>query len=759
MKAGFLAVTLLAVACGVSSQSPSASTPPWVQAVIGSKGGTLVAPDGSAVSIPPGALLEDTVITMSPASEPPGDLGIGEPAGPMWLFGGEGQQFRLPVTVTLAFDASMLDPYETPDDVLVYTSPKATPTFSVMPTSLVDASHVSTQTTHFSLYGARHHTRMFGLGYDAAPSSTTAPGPSATGNAPLFAELKSGWKSKEGHSLKSARMVFNIDVVDDNTDNGNLKLLAEANAMDAKAWATAAKNGLASLATWAAGVESAGLMPVVAISVSYFDACREDTATKNRSCPKNEKSKWTSLDHDKFQERFKWLLQDEKLQGVRAWGLINEPDVQNFDVKDAVEYYVDAATVLSARQAKKDSLGVSLFVGEFAFNTVKDSKEYWGRFGAQMIESVKAAKVGFPRYWGMHPYKDTTGTKDGSSVRFDTDGTSAYVDFIEGLESQANQPKDSLRIWLTETGAMLEWNIGNCADSRNNQAQYDGAKQIYALAAKSRVDRVYWWQFVQATCDWGGAWDSSMVDWNGLPRPAFYALTQKPDAYPGVSVSRDCGGPGKNFAGSKTEPAKNDCGGVFGGGSLSASGQWTGADEGGSACCVLCSKQSQTFSTYAPAAGLTNTCAGSALAFCGASEERGSVQNAMPGYCSPLPGASAPPSCGALASGQSIVDAGEVRSCNGTYWLTLGTDGKLIETQLDVGQVWSVGGAAGDQLDMQADGNLVLYSSTGAVLWASDTSGSPGAYLDVGNDGSLVITTGTAVCSLRGKDGSIPACP
>jgi hypothetical protein len=753
MKAGFLAITLMAVACGVSSQSPSASTPHWVQAVIGSKGGTLVAPDGSGVSIPPGALLEDTVITMSPSSEPPGELGIGEPAGQMWLFGGEGQQFRLPVTITVAFDSRMLDPYERPDDVLIYTSPKATPTFSVMPTSLVDASHVSTETTHFSVYGARHHTRMFGLGYDAAPStptrpaSWTTPGPYATGNPALLAELKSGWKSKEGHSLQSARIVFDIDVVDDNTDNGNLKLLAEANGKSAKAWASAATTGLAKLATWVAGVESAGLMPLVAINVTYFDACREDTAKANRACPKNEKSNWTSLGHDEFQERFQWLVENENFKGVRAWGLVNEPDVQNFDVKDAVEYYIDAAKVLEKTKTK----GVSLFVGEFAFNhSLDESKKYCGHFGTQMVESVKAAGVSFPRFWGVHPYKDTTGTKDGSSVHFDTDVTSAYIDFIDGLEDQANQPKDSLRVWLTESGAMLEWNIGQCADSRNNEAQFEGAKQIYTLAAKSRVDRAYWWQFEQATCDWGGAWDSSMVDWNGLPRPAFYALTQKSDAYPGVSVSRDCGGPGKNFAGSKTEPAKNNCGGVFGGGS---------ADEGGSACCVLCSKQSQTFSTYSPSTGLSNTCAGAALAFCGESAERGSVQNAMPGFCSPLPGASAPPSCGALASGQSIVDAGEVRSCNGTYWLTLGTDGKLIETQLDVGQVWDVGGAAGDQLVMQADGNLVLSSSTGAVLWASDTSGNPGAYLDVGNDGSLVITTGAAVCSLRGKDGSIPACP
>jgi hypothetical protein len=58
MKARFLLVTLMAVACSASHQSPSSSTSQWVEAVVGSQGGTLVAPDGSGVSIPAGALLE-----------------------------------------------------------------------------------------------------------------------------------------------------------------------------------------------------------------------------------------------------------------------------------------------------------------------------------------------------------------------------------------------------------------------------------------------------------------------------------------------------------------------------------------------------------------------------------------------------------------------------------------------------------------------------------------------------------------------------
>jgi hypothetical protein len=34
---------------------------------------------------------------------------------------------------------------------------------------------------------------------------------------------------------------------------------------------------------------------------------------------------------------------------------------------------------------------------------------------------------------------------------------------------------------------------------------------------------------------------------------------------------------------------------------------------------------------------------------------------------------------------------------------------------------------------MQADGNFVLYTSSGAPVWASNTAGNAGAYLDVQN--------------------------
>lgn len=40
---------------------------------------------------------------------------------------------------------------------------------------------------------------------------------------------------------------------------------------------------------------------------------------------------------------------------------------------------------------------------------------------------------------------------------------------------------------------------------------------------------------------------------------------------------------------------------------------------------------------------------------------------------------------------------------------------------------------------MQPDGNLVIYSGLGRVIWHSGTYGNPGSGLALQNDGNLVI--------------------
>jgi hypothetical protein len=46
---------------------------------------------------------------------------------------------------------------------------------------------------------------------------------------------------------------------------------------------------------------------------------------------------------------------------------------------------------------------------------------------------------------------------------------------------------------------------------------------------------------------------------------------------------------------------------------------------------------------------------------------------------------------------------------------------------------------------MQADGNFVLYTSSGTPCWQTFTDGNPGAYLNMQDDGNLVVYSSSAV--------------
>jgi hypothetical protein len=62
--------------------------------------------------------------------------------------------------------------------------------------------------------------------------------------------------------------------------------------------------------------------------------------------------------------------------------------------------------------------------------------------------------------------------------------------------------------------------------------------------------------------------------------------------------------------------------------------------------------------------------------------------------------------------------------------------------------LWQSGTTTAAELDMQGDGNLVLYDSAGqpvtvcATFCASNTTGNLGAILDLSNTGDLVIYSG-----------------
>ncbi|BAJ26026.1 MULTISPECIES: LamG-like jellyroll fold domain-containing protein [Kitasatospora] len=76
--------------------------------------------------------------------------------------------------------------------------------------------------------------------------------------------------------------------------------------------------------------------------------------------------------------------------------------------------------------------------------------------------------------------------------------------------------------------------------------------------------------------------------------------------------------------------------------------------------------------------------------------------------------------------------------------LTMQNDGNLVLSPLNAPTVlWEsrTGGHPGAKAVMQADGNFVVYDTSGAALWATGTNGRNGSYLRLQSDHNLVVYT------------------
>ena len=152
------------------STTSGTSTAEHASTIIGYAGGKVTLARGSGVSIPAEALAAEVTISVTLEHDAPA-LTDGTPVGPAFLFGPEGQKFDKPVTVTLEFDPTQLFPGESATDIIIYTSPKENPSYTALATTVVDATHVSATTTHFSHFVAAHgHVKsLYTISY--APNS------------------------------------------------------------------------------------------------------------------------------------------------------------------------------------------------------------------------------------------------------------------------------------------------------------------------------------------------------------------------------------------------------------------------------------------------------------------------------------------------------------------------------------------------------------------------------------------------------------
>jgi hypothetical protein len=153
MRTRFFVVSLLALSCSSSPKTTSNMITP--------SGGTVQMSDGTAVSIPAGALTQTTQITVG---NEPNSVSITDQVlvGSVYRFGPEGTQFATPVTVTLDYDPSKLPTGDTSADVVIMTAPVGSTDFQPMTTTIVDDTHVSTATSHFSDFVATAHKKVKG---------------------------------------------------------------------------------------------------------------------------------------------------------------------------------------------------------------------------------------------------------------------------------------------------------------------------------------------------------------------------------------------------------------------------------------------------------------------------------------------------------------------------------------------------------------------------------------------------------------------
>ncbi|CAN5299296.1 hypothetical protein BH11PSE11_BH11PSE11_10900 [soil metagenome] len=99
-----------------------------------------------------------------------------------------------------------------------------------------------------------------------------------------------------------------------------------------------------------------------------------------------------------------------------------------------------------------------------------------------------------------------------------------------------------------------------------------------------------------------------------------------------------------------------------------------------------------------------------------------------------------------LAPGQTLSPGEVLTAPNGLARLAMQGDGNLVLYSKSGKVLWftHTEGNNGARLVMQGDGNLVVYSATNKALWNSGTQGNGGAFVQVQTDGNVVLYNSTA---------------
>ncbi|MFQ1004268.1 fibronectin type III domain-containing protein [Modestobacter sp. SSW1-42] len=93
-----------------------------------------------------------------------------------------------------------------------------------------------------------------------------------------------------------------------------------------------------------------------------------------------------------------------------------------------------------------------------------------------------------------------------------------------------------------------------------------------------------------------------------------------------------------------------------------------------------------------------------------------------------------------MVVGETLFPGEELRSANGRYSLEMQQDGNLVVYADDIRPLWHTHKwRPGTELDLQYDGNLVAYGTDGFDVWNSGTFGNRYSRLVIQDDGNLVL--------------------
>jgi hypothetical protein len=118
---------------------------------IGATGGQVTSPGGASVQVPAGALTSPMAITITaaPGAPPPASVTV---VGTPITLAPEGQQFSMPVTVTVPVATNLIPTGATIASVVIETAPVGSSNYTTLSTTVVDATHVSATVAHFSTF-------------------------------------------------------------------------------------------------------------------------------------------------------------------------------------------------------------------------------------------------------------------------------------------------------------------------------------------------------------------------------------------------------------------------------------------------------------------------------------------------------------------------------------------------------------------------------------------------------------------------------